>query len=85
MISTFLLTILYFFINGMLGLLPTAGVFSTEWLQAVYTFWAMVNAFSFIVPVQALLTALSIALAFHLAVFLWKVTHWIITKIPFIG
>jgi len=85
MITDFILSIPAFLLQAVIGVLPTGQTLPTAWVSAVYTIWADINAFSFIVPVQTLLTVLTIALIFHAAVFGFKVFHWIITKIPTIG
>jgi len=78
MITGFLLTIIFYFVSFLLGLLPVGGSFPTSWTTGIYTIWANINAFSFIVPVNVFVTALSIAISFHLFIFAWKITHWII-------
>jgi len=85
MIVSFLLTILYAFFNLILLIVPAGQNVPTEWTSAIYYIWGYINAFSFIVPVTVLLWALGIALAFHLGVYLWRLFHWISTKIPFVG
>lgn len=85
MIFTFLLNIPAYLIAVVLALLPNGSGAPTEWVNGVYTIWADVNAFSFIVPVQTLLFCLGIAMIFHLAILGFKLFHWIITKIPFVG
>lgn len=85
MIFEFLLSIPAYILQALLGVLPTGGSVPTEWISAVSTMWGYVNAFSFIVPINTLLWALGIALTFHLAILGFKLFHWIITKIPFVG
>jgi len=85
MITSFLLSILYGFFNLILSILPAGQAVPAEWVSALYTVWGYINSFSFIVPVTVLLWALVVALAFHLGVFLWRLFHWVITKIPFVG
>jgi len=85
MIVGFLLNIPAYFLQTIIGLLPNGGAMPEEWVSAVFTIWDYIEAFSFIVPVGTLLSVLGLALAFHLAIFTFKVFHWIITKIPFVG
>lgn len=85
MIFDWLLSIPAYLLEGIIGLLPAGGTMPTEWVQGVYTVWGDMNAFSFIVPVNTLISVLALALTFHIAVFTFKAVHWIITKIPFIG
>jgi len=85
MITDFILTIPASLIRGIINLLPAGGVFPVEWTEAVHDIWQNINAFSFIVPVDTLLWCLGIAMTYHLAIIGFKIFHWIITKIPFIG
>lgn len=77
MITSTFLNIIYAIINFFIGLLPIGGAFPTEWTTGVYTIWASINAFSFIVPVDTLVLCLGIAITFHLFVFGWNFMHWI--------
>jgi len=85
MIIGFLLSIPAYFLQTIIGLLPNGGQMPSEWVSAVYTIWQYIETFSFIVPIGTLLTVLGLALTFHLAIFGFKIFHWIITKIPFVG
>jgi len=85
MIADYILSIPAFLLLGFLNFLPNGGTFPAEWTEAVYTIYGYINAFSFIVPVDTLLWCLGIAMTYHLAVLGFKVFHWAITKIPFIG
>lgn len=77
MITAFFLTIAYNFLNFLVGLLPVGSALTSTWVSGVYTLWAYINSFSFIVPVGTLVTCLAIAMAFHLFVFAWKFLHWV--------
>jgi len=70
---------------ALIALLPVGQPIPADWVAAVYSAWGYVNAFSFIVPVQTLLTCVGIAVSVEIAVLGFKFFHWIITKIPFIG
>jgi len=85
MIWTFLLSLPAYLIQALIGFLPPGPPFPSEWVSAVHAIWADIEAFSFIVPTDTLLWCLGIALTFHLGILGFKVFHWIITKIPFIG
>jgi len=85
MILQFLISIPAYLLQMLFLILPDGGTIPTEWINAVYTIWSYINAFSFIVPVDTLLWCLGIAMVFHLAILGFKVFHWIITKIPFVG
>jgi len=85
MIFQWILSIPAYLLQAFIAIFPTGGTMPTDWVNGVYTVWTDINAFSFIVPVSTLLTVLSLALAFHLSILLFKVFHWVITKIPFVG
>jgi len=85
MIFTFLLNIPAYLIAVILSVLPAGSPAPAAWVSGVYTIWGDINAFSFIVPVNTLLFCLGIAMIFHLSILGFKVFHWIITKIPFVG
>jgi len=81
MISTFFLSTFNSFVGLLLGLLPT-GHLPADVATAITYFWYVVNSFSYVFPVGALLSALLVILAFDLAMLLWKMINWIIKKIP---
>jgi len=85
MIFAFLFSLPALLLSAILSILPEGGTIPTIWTNAVYTIWSYINAFSFIVPVDTLLTCLGIAMVFHIAIFTFRLFHWLITKIPFIG
>lgn len=85
MITSFILSIPAYLLQVLVAILPDGATVPQEWVNAVYQIWSYANAFSFIVPVQTLLWALGIALTFHVGVLTFKIIHWIITKIPFVG
>lgn len=85
MIFTFLISIPAYLIQAVVNFLPAGQAVPSEWISAVHSIWSYIEAFSFILPVDVMLWCLGVALGFHLAIFGFKVFHWIITKIPFIG
>jgi len=85
MIFNFLISIPAYLLQALISLLPTGGTIPVEWISAVQLIWGYINAFSFIVPVETLLWAVGIAMIFHISILTFKMFHWIITKIPFIG
>lgn len=85
MIFSFFFSIPALLLSAILSLLPDGGSVPSVWTSAVYSIWSYVNQFSFVVPVDTLLTCLGIAMVFHLAIFTFRLFHWLITKIPFIG
>jgi len=85
MIFNFFLSIPAYLIGALISILPDGGTVPQEWVSAVSSMWNYVEAFSFVVPIETLLWCLGIALTFHISILGFKLFHWIITKIPFIG
>jgi len=81
MIVTLFLNFIALFLTGILNVLPL-GAIPTQWVSAVYGFWAFANSFSYVFPVSALLFWLSIVLVFNLSVLTFKLFNWLIRKIP---
>lgn len=81
MITTFILTMFNNFVVGLLGLLPT-GHLPIEITNAFAYFFGVLNAFSFVVPVDTLLAAAGVVLVFDGAMLVWYFVNWIIKKIP---
>jgi len=81
MIVTFILNIFYYFIYGLTGLLPV-GHLPDEILTAVNYFVGIINAFSYVIPVQTIFQAFALIVAVDLAILLWHFINWIIRKIP---
>lgn len=77
MITTVFLNLIFALISYFISLLPAGVVFPTAWTAGIATIWGDINAFSFIVPVDTLLTCLVIAIIFHLFQFGWNFMHWI--------
>lgn len=84
MITTFLLTLLNSFIAFLLGLLPS-GHLPASILSGIGYLWSLINAFTYVIPVQTLLAALLLMIAVDAALFLWRLINWIIRKIPFVN
>jgi len=81
MISTFFLSIFSGFVGLLVALLPT-GSLPTSIATAFAYFVGVVNAFSYVVPIDTLIQAVLVVLAFDGALLLWRVINWIIRKIP---
>jgi len=81
MITGFFLNIIFAFVVFLIGLLPLGGTFPTSWTSGIHTIWGAINQFSFIVPVNVLVSALVIAMTFHLFIFGWKALHWLYSLI----
>jgi len=80
MITGFFLQIFYAVIAFFIGLLPIIAV-PADWANALVLIWGYLQSFSFLFPVAALVSVLSVALTFHLALLSYdlsiKVYHMI--------
>jgi len=81
MITSFFLSVFYGFINLIVGFLPT-GSLPVGITTAFAYFMGVVNSFSYVVPIDTLLQAALVILAFDGALILWHFINWIIRKIP---
>jgi len=80
MITGFFLQIFYTVIAFFVGLLPVIAV-PADWANALALIWGYLQSFSFLFPVATLVSVLSVALTFHLALLSYdlsiKVYHMI--------
>jgi len=83
MITTYFLAAFYGLFGLLLNLLPT-GSLPSGFSEALAYFWGTMNAFSYLIPVDTMLQALLLVLAFDLVVLLWHFIHWSMAKIPFL-
>jgi len=81
MIVTLILNIFYAFVTLLLSILPV-GNLPEGFIEGLNYFWGVINTFSYIIPVDTMLQALLVVLAFDLAILLWHFLQWIIRKIP---
>jgi len=85
MIFTIPLTIVYFFVYGLLVALPQVDPLpqfvstSFEWA------FGFLYAFDFVLPVDTVLFFLTLSLAFELSVQVWHGVHWVLRKIPMLN
>jgi len=81
MIVTFILNILYGFINLIIGFLPV-GNLPSGFATALTYLWGVTNFFSYLIPLDTLLQAVIVVLIFDLVLLLWSFVNWVIRKIP---
>lgn len=81
MILTFLFSIFTAFLGFIISFLP-AGNLPTAITTSFSYLLSIVNAFSFIIPVDTLLQAAAVILVFDGAMVLWYFVNWVIRKIP---
>lgn len=81
MIVSFLLSMFQTFIVGLVLLLPT-GHLPQGITDAFTYFMGILNAYSFVVPVDTLLQAAAVVLIFDGSMFIWYAINWTLRKIP---
>jgi len=86
MITATLLSVLQFFIDFLVGLLPTDTTGFVPFITTGFTYIVSILwAFDFILPVHDILQVLQWSLLFAVGVLAFKTIEWIINKIPFIN
>jgi len=74
MITGFILQIFYAVLAFFIGLLPSTP-FPQALANAFSLVWGLINSVSFLLPVSTLVTVLGIAMVFHAAILLWRLSH----------
>jgi len=74
MITGFFLTIFAVILNFFVNLLPIYA-FPPQISDAIQKIWIYINSFSFLFPVNTLLSVLLIAMIFHGTVIAWHFAH----------
>lgn len=85
MIIQFILSIPAYILSTLAGALPVGQTLPNAFTSGLAIIWNDIQAFSFVVPIDALLTCLGIALSFHLVIFGMRLFSWLAKWIPFIG
>jgi len=81
MILTLFLNLIYGLILFVTQVLPT-GQLPSSISDGINYFWGILNAFSYIFPVNALFLALLFAFTFDIAMMLWHLITWGLKKVP---
>jgi len=82
MITEYILSVPAFLVQGIITLLPASTGIQSEWVNALYTMWNYVNAFSFIIPVATFVFCIGTLMTYYLIVYGWDALNWILRKIP---
>lgn len=77
MITGFFLSIFYVLLSFIVSLLPVINI-PADLLTAFTFSWSFVTALSWLLPVNTLLTVLSLAIFFHISVLVWHFSHVIL-------
>jgi len=85
MLIEILLTVILYVVRAIFSILPRGGVFPTQFTDGISTLWYYVRSFDFIVPVDAIVQCLGIALGWIAFRLFWDLFHWIIKKIPWLS
>jgi len=80
MITEFLLSIPAFILQAFLAIIPNGGSIPTEWSSSVFLMWGYVNQFSFILPINTIVTCLGIVMTYHLTMWGWDALVWILAR-----
>jgi len=84
MILTFLINFASVAINGMANLLPVGGL--PTWIgSALVAVASGLNAWSYLFPVNTILTVLTFVVLYETLVWGWHGVLWLWKKLPFIG
>jgi hypothetical protein len=87
MITSFIITLLYYAINLLLSPISLLGdvVLNTNFTTTLTTAGGYLSSLNNFLPVDTMITILGISLTFELAYITYKVIMWVIKKIPFIN
>lgn len=83
MITSFFLQILFYFVNFLVGFLPS-GNLPSGFSDSLIYFWNLINSFSYILAVDTLLQGMLVVGAFELAILAFHFIEWLLKKIPFL-
>jgi len=81
MITGALLNFFYAIVAFLVNLLPTSTGLPVAMTNALVNAWTLIQGFSFIIPVDALLACIAIGMTFHVGILSFKIFHWVIGKI----
>jgi len=85
MIGDFLLSIVYWFLASIIGLIPASTGFPSDVFTAASTIGGYAGILSPIIPLGTLATVVGLAFSAEIAIFGFKTLKWILAHIPFIG
>jgi len=80
-----LLTLFYYIVNFLIGLLPTGGVWPTEVHSAFTTLGGYIGIFDAFIPITIMLYCLTTLFSVEIVIFGFKTVRWIAGHIPFLG
>jgi len=82
MITTTILAIPLFIIQGILFLIPNSTGLPQPVLDAITTAWNFVNGLSYIFPVSDMLILVVLTFAIEAGILSWRFVNWILHKFP---
>jgi len=85
MITDTILRIPLFFLNLILGLIPTSDGLPSGVSDAISTAMAYAKGVSFFFPIETLMQIVLLIFTVEAGILLWKFVNWIIKKIPFVN
>lgn len=85
MITTAIINLAYFLINGLISFFPVGTGFPSAAHDAAIALGGYLGILSPLIPTSTLLTCLTLVLTVELAIFGFKTLKWVISHIPWIG
>ncbi len=82
---TFLLNTVYNFLSWFIALFPTGTGFSTDIHNAVIALGGYLHILDPLVPINILLTCVSLIFTVEIALFGFKTFRWVFSHVPFVG
>lgn len=85
MIITLLINLGYLLVTAFISILPSGGTFPPAFHTATQTLGGYLHILDPLVPINTLLTVLTLIFSVELALFGFKTFKWLFSHIPFIG
>lgn len=85
MITTALISLASYLLNGILSLFPVGGGFPASFHSAMSSLGGYIHILDPLVPISVLLSCVSFIFVVEILLFGFKTFRWIISHIPYIG
>jgi len=82
MITDFIFSVPAYLLVALISVLPDGQSSPPAFVEGVHTIWGYIQAVSFIVPAEAMVFCLAIAIPYHIAIFGFWGVNWLLKKIP---
>lgn len=81
MIVSALLNIMYTLVNGILNIFPTTPAFPTTFITSVAAVWGFFTFWSYLFPVNTLVTIVGLMFLFQSIFWTWQGLKWLISVV----